>query len=218
MLEPIYEDNHLLVLNKPCGLLTQPSGTDQESLEQLAKDWIKIRDHKPGNVFLEAVHRLDRPVSGVVVFAKTSKALSRLNESSRNKKMRKLYWAWLEGNLPVEQGTLEHYLVHDDYYAKCVERNSPGAKLAQLNFKVLERKNGKTKVEIELLTGRYHQIRAQFSAIGFPIWGDGKYGGEESFGENAIALHHCRLELTHPVSQENLVLEAQQDQDPIAKE
>lgn len=208
MIIPLFEDNHLLVLNKPCGLLTQPSGTERESLEQWAKAWIKEKDCKPGNVFLESVHRLDKPVSGIVLFAKTSKALSRLNESTRSKKMRKIYWAWVEGDLPMDEGTLEHFLVHDDFYARCVGENDPAAKAARLNFWVLERRNGRTLVEIELLTGRYHQIRVQFSAMGYPVWGDRKYGGRGQYDDEAIALHHRRLEFVHPVLQQGLSFEA----------
>src|SRR5215204_526225 len=129
MILPLFEDNHLLVLNKPAGLLTQPSGTEQESLEQQAKAWIKIVYHKPGQVFLEAVHRLDKPVSGIVVFGKTSKALSRLNASIRDKQTKKLYYAWVEKRLSLSEGVLEHYLIHDDFQAQIVSADHPQAKL-----------------------------------------------------------------------------------------
>lgn len=208
MLIPIFEDNHLLVLNKPAGLLTQPSGTDQDSLELQAKLWIKSVYQKPGNVFLEAVHRLDKPVSGVVLFAKTSKALSRLNISMREKQTKKIYWAWVEGVLESEQGTLEHFLFHDDFHAKVVESSHPQGKIARLKYTVLE-KNGKgSLVEIALETGRYHQIRLQFSAIGHPIFGDQKYGAKEAYEKGAIALHHRRLEIPHPITQTSMIFEA----------
>jgi 23S rRNA pseudouridine1911/1915/1917 synthase len=208
MLVPLFEDNHLLVLNKPAGLLTQPSGTEQESLEQQAKAWIKVVYHKPGNVFLEAVHRLDKPVSGVVVFGKTSKALSRLNASMRAKQTRKIYWAWVEGVLSLDEGELKHFLLHDEFHAKVVNKDHPEGKLARLTYRVLQRKNDRTLVEIELATGRYHQIRLQLAALGHPIWGDRKYGGKEQYEPDAIALHHRSLQLPHPISQAILTFEA----------
>lgn len=207
-LVPLFEDNHLLVLNKPAGLLTQPSGTEQDSLERQAKAWMKQVYQKPGNVFLEAIHRLDKPVSGVVVFGKTSKALSRLNTSMRAKQMRKLYWAWVEGVISMNEGSLEHFLLHDDFHAKVVSADHPEGKAARLNYRVLQRGKERTLVEIELLTGRYHQIRLQFAALGHPIWGDRKYGGKQQYESEAIALHHCCLQLTHPVSQQWLTFEA----------
>lgn len=208
MIIPLFEDNHLLVLNKPAGVLTQPSGTEQDSLEQQAKAWIKQVHHKPGNVFLEAVHRLDKPVSGVVVFGKTSKALSRLNTSIRTKQMRKIYWAWVEGVISSDEGSLEHFLLHDDFHAKVVPSHHPEGKVARLNYRVLQRAKERTLLEIELITGRYHQIRLQLSAINHPIWGDRKYGGKQPYVPDAIALHHRCLELTHPISQAWLTFEA----------
>jgi 23S rRNA pseudouridine1911/1915/1917 synthase len=205
---PLFEDNHLLVLNKPAGLLTQPSGTEQESLEQQAKAWLKAVYHKRGNVFLEAIHRLDKPVSGVVVFGKTSKALSRLNASMRAKKSRKIYWAWVEGEISLNEGTLEHFLFHDEFHAKVVDADHPAGKMACLNFKVLKRKSGRTLLEIELSTGRYHQIRLQLTAVGHPIWGDHKYGAKQKYESGAIALHHQHLELPHPISQAWMTFEA----------
>lgn len=207
-MNPIYEDNHLLVLNKPAGLLTQPSGTDQPSLEQAAKKWLKDKYHKPGNVFLEAVHRLDKPVSGIIVFGKTSKALSRLNASIRSKQTRKYYYAWVEGIPPFDEGVLEDYLVHDDYIAQVVPSHHPQAKLARLSYRVMEKRSQDALLEIELETGRYHQIRVQLAAMGCPIWGDRKYGSHRSFQEGSIALHHGRLLLPHPISGEVLSLEA----------
>lgn len=206
--DPLFEDNHVLVLNKPAGLLTQPSGTNDNSLEAVAKAYIKERDHKPGNVFLGAVHRLDRSVSGVVVFGKTSKALSRLSESIREKETKKIYWALVESQLPSNEGVLEHYLFHDDFSAKIVKSTFPGAKLAVLHYRLVEKLADCCLVEVELKTGRYHQIRAQLSFIGCPILGDDKYGSRRAFKPGAIALHHKRMELVHPVSKEQLVLEA----------
>lgn len=198
--EILFEDNHLLVVNKPAGMLTQPDNTGQDSLEVLAKAWIKERDKKPGNVFLGTVHRLDKPVSGVVLFARTSKALSRLNEAMRNKQSHKTYLATVEGILTPPQGTLEHYLTHDSHQASISHQNNPEAKLARLHYKVVSQQDELTLLEIILETGRYHQIRAQLSAIGHPIVGDGKYGSRKRFREGAIALHHYRLQVPHPIT------------------
>lgn len=204
----IYEDNHLIAVNKPAGLLTQPSGTSQDSLEAQVKAWIKQAYNKPGNVFLEAVHRLDKPVSGIVLFGKTSKALSRLNASIREKKTKKLYVALVEHPPTKKEDWLEHYMVHDDYKAQIASQNNPEAKKARLHYKVIQENGDLARLEIELETGRYHQIRLQLSTINSPIVGDRKYGSSVSFLPEAIALHHSRLEIIHPVKNELLVLEA----------
>lgn len=200
MIEILFEDNHQLVLNKPSGMLTQPDNTGQESLEALAKAFIKERDEKHGNVFLGAVHRIDKPVSGIVLFAKSSKGLSRLNEAIRNKATRKIYRALVEGNTQKDPCTLEHYLRHDSHFAKVTNSQDPEAKLARLHYRVLSQENGLTLLEIELETGRYHQIRAQMSHAGHPILGDTKYGSRIPFKEGAIALHHYQLEVPHPIT------------------
>lgn len=198
-LEVLFEDNHLLVVNKPAGLLTQPSGTNRDSLEDRAKAWIKDRYNKPGNVFLHAVHRLDLPVSGIVVFARTSKALSRLNEAMRQRETKKIYCALVEGTFPAAEGILEHTIIHDDFHAQI----HPQGKLARLKYRAMS-----THVEIELETGRYHQIRLQLSAVGCPIVGDCRYGSTAPFQEGAIALHHHRMAFAHPVTGASLTLEA----------
>lgn len=198
-LDIIYEDNHQLVLNKPAGLLTQPSGTAQNSLEFEAKNWIKHHFHKPGNVFLEAVHRLDKPVSGIVLFARTSKALSRLQASMRAKESQKLYVAVAEGEFAKPEETLTHYLIHDDFQAR-IAPDDPSAKKVVLHYRVLKQSEGQALLEIRLETGRYHQIRAQLSEIGHPIVGDFKYGSSIPYAEEAIALHHYRLQIPHPIT------------------
>jgi 23S rRNA pseudouridine1911/1915/1917 synthase len=203
-LEILYEDNHLLAVNKPAGLLTQPSGTDQDSLETQCKAWIKEKYKKPGNVFLEAVHRLDKPVSGVVLFAKTSKALSRLNASMRSKAIKKTYYAYVEKLPPRSEETLEHFLIHDDYQA----RIAPEGKLSRLHYRTLRKNGSHAVLEIELETGRYHQIRAQLAAIGCPIAGDYKYGAQEAYPYEGIGLHNQRMEITHPITNQGLTFEA----------
>jgi len=191
----LFEDNHLFIVSKPAGLLTQPSGTSEDSLEAQAKAFLKIRDQKPGNVFLEVVHRLDKPVSGIVVFAKTSKALSRLNATQREKKFRKVYRATVEGHLRNKSGTLDYHLLHDHYRAKV----DPSGKRAVLHYFVLEEFKNSSHVEVELETGRYHQIRAQFAYVGHPILGDHKYGSQVDW-KQGIALQHVLIEFPHPIT------------------
>ena len=207
-MEIIYSDNHLLVIVKPADLSTQPHEGEGDNLLDRAKAWVKKEFKKSGNVFLEPIHRLDKPVSGLVLFARTSKALSRLQEQMRQRKISKTYFAWVEGTLPQPQGTLEHYLVHGDHRAHLVSSNHPEAKLARLHYKTLEQKEGMTAVEIDLETGRYHQIRAQFSAIGAPVVGDRKYGSKLPWKNGGIALHHGKLAFEHPVTKEAIILES----------
>jgi 23S rRNA pseudouridine1911/1915/1917 synthase len=199
--EVIYEDNHQLVLNKPAGLLTQPSGTEQDSLEAQAKLWLKSKYNKPGNVFLHAVHRLDKPVSGIVLFARTSKALSRLQEAMRQKQSIKQYVALVEGRFDKNAGSFEHFLIHDEHQARIASDKEEG-KLARLHYQVLQELNDLTVLEITLETGRYHQIRIQFATEGHPIVGDSRYGSRIAYRLGAIALHHHRLQIPHPVTGE----------------
>lgn len=208
MMTPLYLDNHLLALNKPGGLLTQPSGTDCDNLEDRAKALLKERKNKPGAVFLHAVHRLDRPVSGIVLFACTSKALSRLNEAQRQHQFRKTYHAWIDHPPPQNQGILEHTLRHADRCAEVVPDGSPGGKRCRLDYRILQSTGSMWQIAIELHTGRYHQIRAQWAAVGCPIIGDVRYGSTHPLPEGIIALHHARLELPHPVRPERLCIEA----------
>ena len=206
----LYEDNHLIVVNKHCGELVQPDRESEEALENDIKAMIKVRDHKPGDVFLGVVHRIDRPVSGAVVFAKTSKALTRLNEMIRNGQIRKTYWAITESTPNPEQGSLTHYIVRDGRTNRSRAYDKPQAdgKKAMLNYQVLGCSNRYTLVEVELLTGRHHQIRAQLSKIGCPIKGDLKYGAKRSNPDGGISLHSRRVELLHPVRKELLQIEA----------
>jgi len=189
----IYSDNHLLVVDKPAEMATQPD------LTELAKAWVKKKYHKPGNVFLHAVHRLDKSVSGLVLFARTSKALSRLQQMMRDRKIVKIYHALVEGELPAEQGRLVHHLIHGSFRAEV----SKEGKESILEFRVLKREKGVTLIEIDLLTGRYHQIRAQLSAIGCCVIGDTKYGSKRPW-KKGIALHHSEIKFEHPVTKELL--------------
>lgn len=199
----IFCDNHLLIAFKPAGWLTQPDDTKRSDLESFAKEWVKREFNKPGAVFLHCIHRLDRPVSGLVLFAKTSKALTRLNEISRANEIRRWYAAEVEGILPQKSGTLEHYLVHAEHQAIVSTAKNPEAKRALLTYQVVATKEHSTLVQIELQTGRYHQIRAQFSAIGHPVVGDSKYKAKSGSGD-AIRLSCTDLKFPHPVTREEI--------------
>ena len=204
----LYEDNHLLALDKPTDLLTQDSGTDRESLETQARLWIKQRDEKPGNVYLHAVHRLDTGASGIVLFAKTSKALSRLQAMIRAKEWQKTYLALVCPPPKKKEASLEHRLKHGKSHAYV----SADGVLSVLHYKEIKRNNLQALLEIDLITGRYHQIRAQLKAIGCPIVGDHKYGGIP-WKHPGLALHHHQLKFAHPVTKEELVITAPVDWD-----
>ena len=197
-IEIIYEDNHILALNKPPGLLTQPSGKTDNSLEAQAKAWIKRSKDKPGEVFLHAVHRLDKPVSGVVLFARTSKALSRMNEQMRGKGIIKTYHAVITHELPGPEGTLMHHLRHSRMRSVVASSKENGARMALLTYRIVEQRNGMSLVEIILETGRYHQIRAQLAASGCPVLGDTHYRGRKWPHKDSIALHHRKMKFNHP--------------------
>jgi len=207
-LDVLYHDNQMLAVNKPAGLLTQPSGTDKDNLEDRAKAYIKEVKGKPGNVFLHAVHRLDQVVSGIVLFACTDKALSRLNADMRAHRFTKIYHAIVSGAPPQQEGSLRHFLIHDDYRAEVAKEGDPEARECLLDYEVLKQSSEKSLLEIQLHTGRYHQIRAQLAAVGCPIVGDEKYGSKVKLPGGAITLHHARLTVMHPVSKEEIVIEA----------
>lgn len=208
MLNILFEDNHLLFVLKPAGLATQPAAGCETDLETQVKAYLKEKYSKAGNVYLHAVHRLDRLVGGIVLFAKTSKALSRLNEAQRNKKIEKYYLAVCEGSFPHKEGKLEHFLIHDDFKATVGSTQDKEAKLSTLLYEVLGTKNAISLLKITLITGRYHQIRAQLQASNHPIIGDAKYGSHTPFRADAIALYHYKMTLKHPVTQEALTVEA----------
>ena len=205
----LYEDNHLLALNKPSGLLTQPSPTTEDSLETRAKAFIKERDNKKGNVFLHAVHRLDSQASGIVLFAKSQKALSRLSSAIREQQFQKEYIALVEGTSPPQLGRVITFLHHGDHRAEVLPPSHPLAKRSELVIiSCQEQSAHRWKLHIMLVTGRYHQIRAQLAALGYPIIGDTKYGSTVPFAENAIALHHSQLSFPHPTLDKEINVES----------
>ena len=206
----LYEDNHLLIVAKRCGDLVQPDPSGESALEDQIKAFIKMRDAKPGEVFLGVVHRIDRPVSGAVVFAKTSKALVRLNEMIREGRIRKTYWALTEQTPDPESGQLDHYILRDGRTnrSKAFDAPRPQAKEARLRYRVIGAGTRYTLVEVELLTGRHHQIRAQLAKIGCPIRGDLKYGARRSLPGGGISLHSRRVEFDHPVRREPVAVTA----------
>lgn len=203
----IFEDNHLLVVYKPAGLLSQEDHTGRPDLLNLCKNYIRTEYNKPGKVFLGLLHRLDRPVSGVMVFAKTSKSASRISEQIRSQKVRKRYRAVVYGNPPLN-GVLEHYLEKDKQknMSRVVSQPTHQSKKAKLSFTTISSTKYLSLVDINLETGRSHQIRVQFAEIGSPIWGDKRYGKEES---GFIALHAYTLKLEHPTLKKKMVFKAE---------
>lgn len=209
-MEVLYEDNHVIVVNKKSGEIVQGDKTGDVPLSDIVKAWIKEKYQKPGNVFLGVVHRLDRPVQGVVVFAKTSKALSRLNDMFRTSDVHKTYWA-ITKNRPKElEGTLEHWLVRNEKQNKsyAYDRERPNAKKALLHYKVIGASERYTLIEVQLMTGRHHQIRCQLAKMGCPIKGDLKYGAERSNPDGSISLLARKVEFIHPVSKEQISVTA----------
>ncbi len=215
----IYEDNHLLAVNKQCGDLVQPDPSGESALEDQVKAFIKVRDSKPGDVFLGVAHRIDRPVSGVVLFAKTSKALVRLNEMIRNRTIEKRYWAIVERSPAESEGELIHHISRDPKQNKSRATTNPTktSKEARLKYKVLNRGTNYTLIEVELITGRHHQIRAQLSAIGTPIKGDLKYGARRSNPNGGISLHSRQMSFVHPVTKAESVIVAPWKENLLSK-
>lgn len=203
----VYEDNHIIIVNKCSGEIVQGDKTGDKPLSDMVKEYIKQKYNKPGNVFLGVVHRLDRPVSGLVVFAKTSKALSRLNDMFRTGDVHKTYWAIVKRRDIATEGTLTDWLTRNERQNKSYahEREVPGAKKAVLKYKVRAVADNYMLIEVTLLTGRHHQIRCQLSHMGCPIKGDLKYGAPRSNPDGSISLLSRRVEFVHPVSKENIV-------------
>lgn len=209
-LDILLEDNHLIAINKMPGVLVQGDETGDKPLAEICRDHIKSKYGKPGEVFLGVVHRLDRPVSGVVVFARTSKALSRMNELFRSGETHKTYWAISDSRPASEAGILVHWLKKDEKKNKTTsfKRDTPGALRSELRYKVLASRTGLFLIEVYPMTGRSHQIRVQLASIGCPILGDLKYGSSYVTGDGSIALHARNLTFLHPVKKESTVLEA----------
>ena len=248
-MEVVYEDNHIIIVHKQSGEIVQGDKTGDRPLSDLVKDYLKEKYQKPGAVFLGVVHRLDRPVAGLVVFARTSKALSRLNKMFAEGEVHKTYWAIVgrrqetgdrrEGDRRQETGdrregvrsqetgdrregewrTLEHWLVRNEKQNKsyAYDHEKPNAKKAILKYRVIGHSDNYTLLEIQLLTGRHHQIRCQLAAMGCPIKGDLKYGAPRSNPDGSISLMARRVEFVHPVSKEPVVVEAPIPQEPLWK-
>ncbi len=206
----IYEDNHLIVINKVSGVLVQTDKNGDTSLEQLLKKYIQTKYEKPGEAFLGVAHRLDRPVSGLVIFARTSKALVRMNEIFKNREIEKIYWAVVANEPPQAAGTLVHWLTRHEKnnISKAHVSEVKNSLRAELSYRVIERSEKYKLLEIKLLTGRHHQIRVQLASMGCPIVGDLKYGYPRSSPDGSIFLHSRKAVFIHPVRKETLQLEA----------
>ena len=200
----LYEDNHIIVVEKKPNILSQRDATGDNDLLTLVKQYVKQKYNKPGNVYIGLVHRLDRPVGGIMVFARTSKAAKRLNEQIKNHEFKKTYVAVLDGILKKEKDELVNYLYKDEKtkISKVVDENYIGGKLSKLNYEVIGYDNDKTIVKINLITGRHHQIRLQFKNLGYPLYGDQLYG---KINKKQIKLYAYKLEFNHPVTKKRLV-------------
>ncbi len=213
----IYEDNHIIIVNKRPSEIVQGDKTGDEPLSERVKEYIKKKYKKPGDVFLGVVHRLDRPVSGIVIFARTSKALTRLNDMLREKQIKKTYWA-VSANLPPDEtGHLTNFLVRDQKKNKSfvTKERKMGAKKAELIYTHIKGSDKYHLMEVELLTGRHHQIRVQLAHIGCPIRGDVKYGAQRTNKDASIHLHAKKIEFLHPVKKGIIQLEADPPDDPL---
>lgn len=200
----VYEDNHIIIINKTASEIVQGDKTGDVPLSETVKQYLKEKYHKPGNVFIGVTHRLDRPVSGLVVFAKTSKALSRLNEMFKNSEVKKTYWAIVKQTPAETEGELVNYLVRNEKQNKsyAYDTEKPGSKKAILHYRLIARSDNYSLLEVDLKTGRHHQIRCQLAKMGCPIKGDLKYGFPRSNPDGSICLHARRVRFVHPVSKE----------------
>jgi 23S rRNA pseudouridine1911/1915/1917 synthase len=216
-MEVVYEDNHIIIVNKQSGEIVQGDKTGDRPLSDIVKDYIKEKYQKPGAVFLGVVHRLDRPVSGLVVFARTSKALTRLNKMFAEGEVHKTYWALVKNAPQKTEDTLTHWLVRNEKqnksYAYATEK--PNAKKAILKYRLIGKSDNYSLLEVQLMTGRHHQIRCQLAAMGCPIKGDLKYGAPRSNPDGSISLQSHRVEFIHPVSKERITVEAPLPDDPL---
>ena len=210
-MEVLYEDNHIIAVNKTCNEIVQGDKTGDTPLSETVKAYIKEKYNKPGEVFLGVTHRLDRPTSGVVLFARTSKALTRLNEMFKShEQIKKTYWAIVQGAPKVPEARLENWLIRNEKQNKSyiAKPEAKDAKLAVLTYRTLVRGDHYTLLEVNLETGRHHQIRCQLAAIGCPIKGDLKYGAKRSNPDGGICLHARQIEFIHPVSKQNICITA----------
>lgn len=216
----LFEDNHLIAINKTCHDLVQSDTTGDEPLIEQVKSYIKERDKKPGNVFLEVIHRIDRPVSGVVLFAKTSKVLPRMNKLFHDGEVKKIYWAVVKSMPPKETDTLIHYLTRNPKQNKSYvfDKPKPESKEAKLIYRVFGKTSSYFLLEIELITGRHHQIRSQLAKIGCPIKGDLKYGFPRSNPDGGIQLHSRFVSFIHPVTGTPIDITAIPPEDVLWKE
>ena len=209
-LQVLFEDNHIIIVNKRSGDITQGDKTGDKPLSEVVKEYLKDKYNKPGNVYLGVVHRLDRPTSGIIVFARTSKALERLNKMLRDKTINKTYWAVVKNHPKKEKDTLISYLKKNPKNNKSSVFNKEiiGSKKAILHYKVIKKLDNYSLLEVDLETGRHHQIRAQLSYIGCSIKGDLKYGFNRSNKDGSIHLHAKKIEFTHPVTKEKIMISA----------
>ncbi|WP_346989684.1 RluA family pseudouridine synthase [Bacteroides caccae] len=206
----VYEDNHIIVVNKTASEIVQADKTGDTPLSETVKQYLKEKYQKPGNVFLGVTHRLDRPVSGLVIFAKTSKALTRLNEMFRAGEVKKTYWAVVKNAPKESEGELVHFLVRNEKQNKsyAYDKEVPNSKKAVLDYRLIGRSENYYLLEVDLKTGRHHQIRCQLAKMGCPIKGDLKYGSPRSNPDGSICLHARRVRFVHPVSKELIELKA----------
>jgi 23S rRNA pseudouridine1911/1915/1917 synthase len=218
-LQILHEDNHIIVINKRVGDIVQGDKTGDKPLSDIVKEYIKDKYNKPGDVFLGVVHRLDRPTTGIVVFARTSKALERLNKMFSERETQKTYWAVVKNKPPKTEDKLVHFLKRNEKNntSKAHSKEVPESKIASLDYQIIKELNNYFVLEINLHTGRHHQIRAQLQAIGCPIKGDLKYGFDRSNPDGGIHLHARKLAFVHPVSKENIEIIAPTPSDSIWK-
>ena len=216
-IQVLYEDNHLIIINKRVGDIVQGDKTGDKPLSEIVKEYIKEKYQKPGEVYLGVVHRLDRPTSGIVVFARTSKALTRMNELFSNRETQKTYWAVVKNKPANSKDTLTHFIKRNEKNntSKANLKEVPESKLAILDYNVIAALNNYYMVEINLHTGRHHQIRAQLAAINCPIKGDLKYGFDRSNPDGGIHLHARKLDFIHPVTRKNLKIVASTPNDSL---
>tara|TARA_Y200000002_G_scaffold70695_1_gene55240 strand:+ start:3390 stop:4076 length:687 start_codon:yes stop_codon:yes gene_type:complete len=206
----LFEDNHLIIVNKPCGILVQGDKTGDTPLLDIIKEYIKVKYSKQGDVFLGLVNRIDRPTSGIVIFAKTSKALSRMNEKLKKREIKKLYWLIISNTFESKEGKLEGWFKKDSKKNKSFfnQEKQINSKYGCLTYKKIQTLEKYCKIEVDLITGRHHQIRCNFSNIGYPILGDLKYGSKRSTKDGGIYLHSRQVTFIHPVSKKEISIQA----------